>query len=383
MDTLTRPSPAHPITERERKPGRFYRPELDLLRFLAFFLVFCHHALEELDLDRGPFLGMVRSVCGSGLQIFFLLSAYLITELLIRERDQTGSIHLSAFFKRRMLRIWPLYFVFLTAVFVFQSRPSPALHGHAFVMFIFLAGNWYSYRNGWMVSPVGPLWSISVEEQFYVVWPLIARFTGRRGLIWGCMTAYLGAFITLVFLGSRQANWYQVWVNTFVEFQFFALGAGLALALHNNPRKPSTRTRLLFAAMGSGALFVAVHSFQFMSDRLPFSKLGPGEFLWGVGVVFIFLSFLGLSVSAKLEPLLFLGKISYGLYVFHKLALDLAMHIPYQVGAFSLPWKGIVCLRFAAALAMTLVMASFSYRYLEMPFLKLKERFAFIRTREA
>src|ERR1019366_7648286 len=98
--------------------GRFYRPELDALRFFAFLAVFLHH---------GPSYGLfdlVTRAGGFGLSMFFLLSAYLITELLFREREQTGTIAWKLFFTRRALRIWPLYYAALAGGF-FISRIAP------------------------------------------------------------------------------------------------------------------------------------------------------------------------------------------------------------------------------------------------------------------
>ena len=84
----------------------FYRPELDAVRFVAFFAVFCHHLLPKIT---GAYPHLVRA-CGFGLPLFFVLSAYLIGELLLREKEQYQTIDLRAFYIRRILRIWPLYF---------------------------------------------------------------------------------------------------------------------------------------------------------------------------------------------------------------------------------------------------------------------------------
>src|SRR5580700_10426510 len=94
---------------------RFYRPELDLLRLLAFALIFVHHATPASYIRSYPFLQRFSDACEAGLQLFFLLSAFLIAELLLREKEETGSIHLKAFYIRRILRIWPLYFLTISA----------------------------------------------------------------------------------------------------------------------------------------------------------------------------------------------------------------------------------------------------------------------------
>lgn len=136
-----------------------------------------------------------------GMCIFFLLSAYLITELLIRERDATGSIHLRAFYTRRILRIWPLYFgVVFAGYFIGLLIPRYALSGTWVAAFVFLAANWYTGRVGYAPSTVGVLWSISLEEQFYLLWPSIAKFGGIRALTIGSLITIPLGYAVLFYL---------------------------------------------------------------------------------------------------------------------------------------------------------------------------------------
>ena len=99
---------------------RFYRPELDAVRFLAFMAVFLHHCLPIQP--NGSWKVSFTMACGFGLSVFFTLSAYLITTLLLRERAQTGTVSLPLFYKRRILRIWPLYFLALAYGALFDLR---------------------------------------------------------------------------------------------------------------------------------------------------------------------------------------------------------------------------------------------------------------------
>lgn len=97
----------------KEKESSYYRPELDALRFFAFLCVFSFHRMDYVPTDpvRNHWLYLIGNVGPFGVPVFFLLSAFLITELLLREREKTGRIHIRAFYVRRMLRIWPLYFV--------------------------------------------------------------------------------------------------------------------------------------------------------------------------------------------------------------------------------------------------------------------------------
>src|SRR5258707_11587748 len=176
------------MTALDRKavtPGkRFYRPELDALRFFAFLWVFAFHRMDYAPIDpvTQPLAYSIYTAGAFGVPLFFLLSSFLIVELLLRERAQTGTIHIKAFYIRRMLRIWPLYlaaFFGLAALGHYMPDVGPKTY-HSWLAFLLFAGNWYILRYGWIAGPIDPLWSIAVEEQFYIAIPLLARFGGRR-----------------------------------------------------------------------------------------------------------------------------------------------------------------------------------------------------------
>lgn len=147
------------------------------------------------------FESAVRSAGGFGVCLFFLLSAYLITELLQRERARTGTIHVRSFYIRRILRIWPLYFFFLLlgsalGLIVHSWRISAA----RIFAFVFLAGNWYVAAVGFGKNPIFPLWSISLEEQFYLVWPWVAKISGRASILGLSLLLIPGSWLMLFFM---------------------------------------------------------------------------------------------------------------------------------------------------------------------------------------
>ncbi len=152
----------------------FYHPELDVLRFFAFLAVFLHHALPgdaSSYINAGLSPALTRSILAAkqagafGVDLFFVLSAYLITELLLREHATRGTFSISAFYIRRALRIWPLYFTFLAAtVFVMPViLPSEKFGSEYIVSFALFFGNWVCAAYGLPLSVASPLWSISVE----------------------------------------------------------------------------------------------------------------------------------------------------------------------------------------------------------------------------
>ncbi|MEO6815251.1 MAG: acyltransferase [Edaphobacter sp.] len=375
---------APPTSIASQRKTRYYRPELDALRFFAFLCVFQHHVPLTLGLDR-IFPTRIRELQEAGAYgvcLFFLLSAYLITELLCKERDQTNSVHLKAFYMRRVLRIWPLYFVFLGFGVGFGlAMPHFRVEPYRVLAFLLLAGNWYSSYFGWTVNPISPLWSISVEEQFYLLIPSIMKYGGKRA-IWAVSAFFfMVSYVTLAWLGQHNASVnVRVWTNSLVQFQFFAAGCMLSFGLRT--RVPKLRGYWRVACVGGGvALWMAATNVTRHIDIHPgAARLCAMYAMILTGTVLIFLGFLGLKASLIPKGLRYLGQISYGLYVFHEFVGELvsfaAKHWPHS-GLRNSPCTGLF------DLVITIGLAALSYQFLEKPFLRLKERYTFIKSRPA
>ena len=193
--------------------SRFYRPELDVLRFIAFLMVFIVHRMDFMPIDPAQHYWLYN-ICllgDLGVPVFFLLSSFLITELLFRESDETGTIQLKAFYMRRILRIWPLYFlVFYGLVILTQFVPwSGAKDPATWLAFTFFAGNWWICLHGWVPAyPVNPLWSVSVEEQFYIAIPIIALYLRRPGVKTVSLFLIAVSYIAVV-LYALHPRWLQ------------------------------------------------------------------------------------------------------------------------------------------------------------------------------
>jgi peptidoglycan/LPS O-acetylase OafA/YrhL len=343
-------------------------------------MVFAHHALGSL---KGTFVHGVVEVCSTGVQIFFLLSAFLITELLLREREQTGSIHMRSFYVRRILRIWPLYFAFLGFTWIlatlFHRGEFPWL---ALLAFTLLSGNWYVHFFGWLLSIAGPLWSISVEEQFYLVWPFVIRVGSRRAAYW-VSTFFLLLTVVVALIAGRHVpvRRFSYWTNSFLEFEFFAVGALLALVFHRRNIALPSAIRLFYLVSGMALLGVAFIGFHLDQEAVSRSwDLLGGFLLMGVAVALFFRGFLGMRLPHAAAPLVTLGKVSYGLYVFHYGCLQICAKLLPHAGVKTNTPMGIVIVAWTA-LSLTLLMAFVSYRLLEQPFLLIKRRFTVVKSR--
>lgn len=364
----------------DQASSRFYRPELDALRFVAFFLVYSCHSLNFSTSSSpiGKFLCSIAIGGAFGVDLFFILSAYLITELFRREKVITGTIDITAFYARRILRIWPLYFSFIAIWFLAQKVTPTSFPTYALVAFLLLVGNWYrvaTEAHPTLNSPVGILWSVSVEEQFYLIWPLVVRFAKESWVVTIAAALCISSFVTQFALFRGGAIHLVVWFNSFSHGG--AIGMGILSAMCLKGRAPRinkyVRGMMFFGALAlmGTANFVFHYGDTHTSVLNGMMAFGCGS----VGAGVLFFAFLGASQDGPMflteNALLYLGRISYGLYVFHVAALDVVKYVLVrEVGSCS-PW-----LRAVVALLLTIGLACASYRWYEKPFLKLKYRFS-------
>ncbi len=364
---------------------RLYRPELDILRFFAFFGVFLAHGIQ-IDASNGilrhhkhlaSLLTTSQRIGGFGLSVFFLLSSFLITTLLLAERQKTGTLHLQRFYVRRMLRIWPLYFGAIAACLVFGHWWSPAhlSFGCAAAMSL-MASNWYILTWGMLPPVLVALWSISVEEQFYLLWPPLVQRMSTRGIELFCYAVLVFSFGCTGFLASKGWSFFHLWFNSACEISLFAAGVLMALRFGLAPQQSSAAktlggTALAFVCFGGADAIVGADPTTTIAAYqavLCFALLAAGAsiLLW---------AFLHWPRALIHRALVYLGRISYGLYVFHMLALTICREYPGR----RLPANGWLLV----ALLLTVICAVLSYEFFEKPFLRLKYRFEVIHSRAA
>ena len=369
---------------------RFYRPELDSLRFFAFLAVFLFHVVPR---DPGKYARyhflphlVVPWICGIGgagafgVDLFFALSAYLITGLLLREKEVRGHIDVKAFYARRILRIWPLYFFFIAVAAAIpiwdhtQKLPWQYVAGY-----LLLAGNWVYAFRGLPASVAIPLWSISIEEQFYLFWPPILRRVTRRNLMYVVIVLLLLANLARIALLAAHASGAAIEYNTFARLDPIALGILVACLLGDrSPRfSPRMRFGLISAALLTLALIGAYGRLNAPQSYAPLIGTLVGRPLVALASGAILLAFIGASGPARIltsRGLVYLGKISYGLYVYHMTGVLIAEHILRNPNG---GHKGAALLGFL----LTVAFSAISYRWFESPFLRLKDRFAVVRSR--
>lgn len=361
----------------------FYRPELDSLRFFAFFGVFLSHtfwySVPSLVAHHVPFPIADALVAAAqhgsyGVDLFFALSAYLITELLLRERETTGHLSVSQFYVRRVLRIWPLYFMLVLVFWRFD--PQGGLSVRYVLPMLLFAGNWAFFFFGWPPSAAVPLWSISVEEQFYLLWPPAVARLSRRGIILAAIGLVLCANIAraLEYAWGTAAD--RLWCNTFAHLD--AIAVGILIAAWLNGRSPTLSIAQRVALLALGFLPILIWD----GTRSILDPITRGTVLFVRPWIMVccaatLLAFIGSSVRSR--PIQYLGKISYGLYAYHLACVAVVSKLIVRThGGFAMAacW-------FVAAFLLTVAVSAVSYTLWEKPFLRLKQRFTVVVSRNA
>ncbi|MBB6240232.1 peptidoglycan/LPS O-acetylase OafA/YrhL [Pedobacter sp. AK013] len=375
--------------------NRYYKPELDVLRFCAFLFVFFVHRLDLAPVDTDKYFWEYHlSLLGNyGVPLFFFLSSFLITELLQRENMHFGKIDIKSFYIRRILRIWPLYFTFFFVMVLLTHTTnafSSAIPPKAQLAFTFFAGNWYITFNEWQSYCINPLWSVSVEEQLYILLPLIMLFTGKKGTIAFSILSILVAYIAIVYYAQKPTDGFNgQWTNSFVQFQFFAAGILLAIFLKGRMPKWNAAVRIGLFAAGIVCWLIASMVCEVTADAPHLNTVTQsvsGWLLILIGVTSMFLSLYGASSKHMPQVLVYLGRISYGMYIFHITIYWITYTIfKNELAALSktlglADWQNTI--GFIIAFITTVMLASLSYRYFEKLFLKLKKRYTLIPSRD-
>jgi len=273
-----------------------------------------------------------------------------------------------AFWVRRALRIWPLYFLFV-GVFLLLNRP-PGWYALGLLTFTI---NW-ALLHRWYPSPINHLWSVAIEEQFYLCWPLILALLGARWLPAVSVAMIGGAVVARAWLLASRATLTDqaLWINTLDRLEPLALGILIAWFWSRIAPTPRLPVWSGLASVGAAWALVAIIIGYCVTPGM----LLVSPPIWTYTLVDVILAgSLGITVWAAsgllAHPILvYLGRTSYGLYLFH-------FPVIYDVReGFGLRWP----LRLLLTLGLTVALAAYSYRFLEEPFLRLKQRFTYVRS---
>lgn len=343
--------------------GELRTDQLDGLRCLAFAMVFFSHFKAPADYTT---LVMIQTQGWVGVEVFFALSSFLLFRLFEQEQVRTGTISISQFFVRRLLRIYPLMVLFPLAMLLVYGADNPAAYGWLLGVVSFVGNYIYWFPEvGWSLRYTGQLWSLCYEFQIYLFLPFLFLMylkVGKRALATG-----LFCILPLCLLGRAAfvlsgLSFQMIYMTPLLRPESTIVGILIAMGLTRNFPLPMVATAFLASGIG---LVVLPH------DQTP----GGPIYVFLLAGIFagslLHLALYAKSIASLLRwpPLAYLGTISFGLYVFHpwsfeegKVLLGL-VHIPETYGT--------TCL---AGLAHCILLATLSYRMLEQPLLRLKPR---------
>jgi peptidoglycan/LPS O-acetylase OafA/YrhL len=357
MTTLTgsdQVSPAEPYWLRTSRI-----PSLDGIRAVSIILVTIAHLIPA---PGSPFPSSWRSAAylgALGVDVFFVISGFLITHLLIRERAKTNTVSLSGFYLRRSLRIFPAYFFFLAVVFVFNRAGWLLVARNTW-----LPALTYTYNLIPGLSPltIGHLWSLCVEEHFYLMWPVLFLALKRRAPL-----PLLFSFVLAVALRFVLWERFRAYVNidlfTLTRIDTIAVGCLMAFIAHDPRGWP-----LLHKMRGRGDLIAVLSFLLVLASVFVFSRsgkyaLGPKHLVEGVAIA-VFVSALVNDPESVLGRwlngrfLVTVGVMSYSLY----LGQFLTNPVP--------PWP----ISWWLNIPLTIAYAWCSYRCVELPMLRIRDR---------
>lgn len=368
---------------------KIYFENLDGLRFLCFLSVFFFHSFytNNNEIQQTWIYSIIKKdIFGNGnlgVNFFFILSGFLITYLLLEEKKINGQINLKNFWIRRILRIWPLFYFCVFFGFIifpqlkqlFGQNPNETANYPYYLVFL---NNFDFIKNGLPDSSVlGVLWSVAIEEQFYLIWPIIVYLFPIKKL-WIPFSTIILFSLTFRFFNDTPIIHEH---HTFSCIGDMTMGAICAYLIINNQRfKNFIENINRFIIYLVYVSFITIFLFR---DELLFSHHIIRIFerlIISLPICFIILeqsfsknSFFKMSQFRTISKL---GNITYGLYCLHFIGILITLNITRILSFNSQIWQ-VMIIETILSLILTIIISTISYKYFESPFLKLKERFAF------
>lgn len=372
--------------------SKVYFPHLDVVRFYAAFMIVIVHAYEcwvgwygeigflsggsfkELT-QGGVYVDRIVRNFGIGVDVFFLISGFLITYLLLQERNTVGKIHVGKFILRRTLRIWPLYF-FLIALAPLLVYWVDAPHPNYLANSLFL-GNFETIQTETWTYPFAHFWSICIEEHYYLVWPFIIAFVPIKRLM-PVLIFLLFASISYRLLVAyyMEHPWYHLYLHTISRMDVLVIGGIGALLYFRKPFSLGLPRYVSVIVLGLLLTYLSLDSGTLWNNIW---MAGFKKYIYLIPIAFLLVNF---NFNTRFKHLLrpksfvhYLGKVSYGIYMYHNVLLLIVMKEimwEYQINN--------MYVFFGIVFALCIIIPIISYELLEKPFLKISKRFRIVKS---
>lgn len=366
--------------------SKIYFPSINGVRAIAALLVIFHH-IEQVKAGHDIVSWDVMKLFGpTGVTLFFVLSGFLITFLLYEERKETQNINVLQFYLRRILRIWPVYFfiIFISLLYDLYSNDWSYVHGFLgtkLFLYVFFLPNLCFILYGASGFP-SQLWSVGSEEQFYLIWPHLVKRKMINSSRW--ILIFVAIFNLLRFMLYKLDQNYSVLFggvdlyNLSWRFLYYfrvdcmAIGAlGAYLYYNNKVFKPILE--IIYSRNVQLLNMLCIILILFSGINLSIFRDTVFALLFIIYILNVATNNKSL-VNMEFPVFNFLGKISYGLYVYHPLVIMIVVKWFKQE---SLLGQGSLDMLFTVVvLLFTIGAAYISYHYLESPFLRLKKKYS-------
>jgi len=336
-------------------------PQLDAVRGIAILVVIFHNYSSQLS--SLPLQSLAR-YGWMGVDLFFVLSGYLITGILFDTKQSPS--YFKNFYARRCLRIWPLYYLILIFMFVVIPFVRPSIGSAMFARsspwwaYPFFLQNFLVYHSTGAAGPLGVTWSVAIEEQFYVVWAVAVRYCSYVQLRRIAATVICLSPVLRLYLSFHHVELYS---NVFCRLDGLMAGGLIALVVRSDSFHPSRFLRTAWLSLFV-ALPLAFVTDSFGARWITFSLSAVASAALVYLAMFAAQKWLQAALASRW--LMYTGTISYGLYLLHKIPLDLTLLIH---------WNRHPMLTLLLCLVASYVLAILSWSLLEQPFLRLKRRF--------
>lgn len=373
--------------------GKNYFHSLDALRFFAFVKVFIFHIPLFFVATEEPLMAWysdhIRHGGGVGVSFFFTLSGFLIAYILTAEKLKTGTINVRRFIMRRGLRIWPLYYLGVLLALLIPYEIAQTIGFHT---------NWGGYDPDWRFSlfflenykslmmdlspkttPLTVFWSLCIEVQFYLVWMIVVFFIRRKAIPYFMFFAIVASWFFRIYSNSFWENEIIVNNDLFTNMDYFAISGLLGYVVAVNRERVSEfvmRIPVWIQWVYLIAVLLLMFNLKtvFMHDLW---WLNLFKFtIQAVIFTFLILLFIPQKSIVKISDksiLTKLGKLSYGLYVYHIIWIHVLFRIYRNHEIVLDNWMNYISFMFITFVG-TVFTAYLSYRFFEEPILLLRER---------
>jgi peptidoglycan/LPS O-acetylase OafA/YrhL len=381
----------------------FFNGLNELRAFSALAVIFHHIELfKSRDhisslFEFSFFSYFIGTVGKNGVHLFFVLSGFLITYLLLKEKEKYKTILFKKFFLRRIFRIWPLYYLIVFIGFIlipflahnfeiFEKVPyyydlisNPKNYSfNAVLLYILILPN-IALSYDFLIAGCSQAWSIGVEEQFYILWPLLVFVFSRRIIVWVFTILLLFFIFSYAFIQpdsfhllSKDATFAEMLLPRIYAlikifpFEFMTIGAigGYLYAYYKEKIEEFSKSKFLYLIVLGFVFFFLF----FLLDFVYFQGLT-------LGFLFLFLILITISEENSIvfrnKPLSYLGKISYGIYMYHPFVMFLVF--PFANSYFKDCLLEYNLFVYFSVFSITILLSHLSYKYFESVFIKIKD----------